>query len=374
MAKPNNQVPQVMPPSGGGGGGGEFLGLVDSAARFLATAGGLAAIVGIAFLVYNYAMLGSADNAALAQAANNIRTFGLVALLGTVALSLGLAWMFNGEETLGPLLLIGGAALYFSQIYLPMMMGEASKAESAQALKAISTSGVPPAAIGLIVVLIEVIGRVRLRTSEGSRADQLKFGKGIREERDIRNVFMGKCWQLPYCRKFVRERCPIYHARRSCWKERVGCMCEESVIRNAMEGTVIPNDIVAAAKYIPRNNKLTPDQKAERCRQCVIYNEHQKHKYKLAIPTAAVGVAAVYVLFREPMGQGIKNGLLSTDKFMKKATLQPQQGQPGNQEVQPTSIDGGVIPYHEIILVVVAFVVLAYLIKTIEYLLFKLKI
>ena len=151
-------------------------------------------------------------------------------------------------------------------------------------------------------------------------------------------------------------------------------MCEESVIRNAMEGTVIPNDIVAAAKYIPRNNKLTPDQKAERCRQCVIYNEHQKHKYKLAIPTAAVGVAAVYVLFREPMGQGIKNGLLSTDKFMKKATLQPQQGQPGNQEVQPTSIDGGVIPYHEIILVVVAFVVLAYLIKTIEYLLFKLKI
>lgn len=151
-------------------------------------------------------------------------------------------------------------------------------------------------------------------------------------------------------------------------------MCEESVIRNAMEGTVIPSDIVAAAKYIPRNNKLTPEQKAERCRQCVIYNEHQKHKYKLAIPATTLGIAAVYVVFREPMGQAIKSGLLNTDKFVKKATLQPQPGQSQQEEAQPTSIEGGVIPYHEIILVVCCFVVLAYMIKMIEYLLFRLKV
>ncbi|HAP42297.1 MAG TPA: hypothetical protein DCQ94_21475, partial [Nitrospira sp.] len=101
-------------------------------------------------------------------------------------------------------------------------------------------------------------------------------------------------------------------------------------------------------------------------------NEHQKHKYKLAIPAATLGIAAVYVVFREPMGQAIKSGLLNTDKFVKKATLQQQPGQ-RPEDVQPTSIEGGVIPYHEIILVVCCFVVLAYAIKTIEYVLFKLK-
>jgi len=371
MAKRENNV-QVPGVPTRGGGGGEFLGIIDGLARFLATVGGLAAIVGVAFLVYNYAAMGSADAAALAQARTNIANFGLVALLGTLGVSLGVAWLMHGEETVGPILLIGGGALYFSQTYLPMMLGDSGKLEGAQALGAISAAGIPPAAVGLIVILMEVIARIKLRSAEGSKSDQLKFGKGIKEERDIRNVFMGKCWQLPYCRKFVRERCPIYHARRSCWKERVGCMCEESVIRNAMEGTVIPNDIVAAAKYIPRNNKLTPEQKAARCHQCVIYNEHQKHKYKLAIPAATLGIAAVYVVFREPMGQAIKSGLLNTDKFVKKATLQQQPGQ-RPEDVQPTSIEGGVIPYHEIILVVCCFVVLAYAIKTIEYVLFKLK-
>ncbi len=374
MAKRENNMQNSGVPSGGGGGG-EFLGIIDGLARFLASVGALATLVGVAFLVYNYSAVGSADPAALVQAKSNIATFGMVALLGVLAISLGIAWLMNGEETVGPILLIGGAALYFAQTYLPMMLGDSGKAEGVQALQAISTAGIPAAAIGLVVILIEVIARVKLRSSEGSKSDQLKFGKGIKEERDIRNVFMGKCWQLPYCRKFVRERCPIYHARRSCWKERVGCMCEESVIRNAMEGTVIPSDIIAAAKYIPRNNKLTPEQKAARCHQCVIYNEHQKHKYKLAIPAASLGVAGLYIVFREPMGDAIKSGLLNTDKFVKKATLQTAPGQSQNPpEAQPTSIEGGVIPYHEIILVVCCFVVLAYAIKTIEYLLFKLKV
>src|SRR5262249_14119457 len=151
--------------------------------------------------------------------------------------------------------------------------------------------------VGLGAVLFDVITRVRIRVREGARADQLKYGKGVKEEKDIRNVLLGRCWQLPYCRKFVRERCPIYHARRTCWKERVGCMCEESVIRNAMSGRVIPADAVAAAKFIPQNHKLTMEQKKERCRQCVIYLEHQKHKYKLAMPAAIGGMAVVYIVF-----------------------------------------------------------------------------
>src|SRR5205823_3893098 len=123
------------------------------------------------------------------------------------------------------------------------------------------------------------------------KKDTLKYGKGIKEEQNIRNTFMGKCWQLPYCRKFVRERCLIYHSRRTCWKERVGCMCEEEVIRNAMENRTIPKDAVAAAKYIPVNNRITMAQKRERCRQCVIFNEHLKHQYRLFLPVTVAAFA-----------------------------------------------------------------------------------
>jgi hypothetical protein len=42
--------------------------------------------------------------------------------------------------------------------------------------------------------------------------------------------------------------------------------------------------------------------------------------------------------------------------------------------VQATSVEGGVIPYHYIILFVLALVSLAYAVKILEYLIWKLKI
>jgi hypothetical protein len=224
--------------------------------------------------------------------------------------------------------------------------------------------------VGLIVVVADIIVRSRTRAREGAKADQLKLGKGLKEEKDIRNVFMGKCWQLPYCRKFVRERCPIFHARRTCWKEQVGCMCEESVIRNAMEGRVIPADAVAAAKFIPENRKLTPQQKSERCRSCVIYNEHQKHKYKLALPTMILAFGAVYAVFRPQMVSGIQGAMSGINKFVGSATL----SQDGGKDLTKTGLGSGDVPFAEIIVVALLVVALAYMIRLVEYLLFKAKI
>lgn len=151
-------------------------------------------------------------------------------------------------------------------------------------------------------------------------------------------------------------------------------MCEESVIRNAMEGKLIPSDLVAASKFIPYNNKLTPNQKAERCKQCIIYNEHQKHKYQLYIPIALMSVVALYVVLREPVGGAIKVALIQANRVINDVTF--TKGDSKAQSLTDTSSTGvgGVIPYHEIIMVVLAFVAIAYAIKLIEYLIFKLKI
>ena len=71
-------------------------------------------------------------------------------------------------------------------------------------------------------------------------------------------------------------------------------MCEEDVIRGAMEGRVISKDALVAATMIPRNNKLTIAQKKERCKTCVIYNEHQKHKYRASV-WGILGARSVFI-------------------------------------------------------------------------------
>jgi hypothetical protein len=345
---------------------GEFF---DRTARFLTFVGLVAIVAGVTMVVFNITRSASAVGELERAALDNIRVFGAVAFYGAIAATLGMSWLQWGEEVLGPIILIVAAAFYLSPTFLPGMLGAEGNTKVIQpGYEALQSIGIPIGAIGLLVIAIDVATRVRQRSREGSKADQLKYGKGVKEERDIRNVLLGKCWQLPYCRKFVRERCPIYHARRSCWKERVGCMCEESVIRNAMEGRVIPSDIVAAAQYIPKNSRLTPQQKKERCNQCVIYNEHQKHKYKIALPAVLGGVVLTYALFREPMVQGLGRLISSSESVVRKSTLA------GEGTVTGLGLGEGATFFHEAILAVLALVVAAYLIRLIEFLFFRLKI
>lgn len=352
----------------GEGGGDGLLRLLDGLTRLLVYGGALAVLIGLGMLLTTYFQGQGVDASAVQR---NVNNFSPILLFGGIACAAGIAWMMWSEETAGPLLLIVGAALYFAPVYMPMI-GQGAEA----ALAPIATGGIPFAIAGLVVIIFDVISRLRTRVKVGAKADQLKFGKGIKEERDVRNVFLGKCWQLPYCRKFVRERCPIFHAKRCCWKERVGCMCEEAVIRNAMGGQTIPKDAVAAAKMIPYNNKLTAGQKAERCRQCVIYNEHQKHKYQLLVPVAIVGILGGTVALWVPLGRALQNGLVAMDNAFKSATFASDQELVGQTEgaADATAITGGSIPYHYILLVVISLVAVAYAIKLIEYAIFKLKI
>ncbi len=350
----------------------EFLGvLLDGASKLLFWLGLLCTVVCLGFLGYTFFTFAQGDQIGNAtQALANIDTFKKVLMAGVLALGVGSSYLHWGEETLGPLQLVAAAILFFSPFYLPSFAGATTLGQVAgAALSAIQMGGAIAGLVAISTIVLDVAGRVKLRVKQGSKADQLKYGKGVKEEKDISNVFMGKCWQLPYCRKFVREKCPIYHARRTCWKERVGCMCEESVIQNAMSGKTVPKDIVAAAKYIPYNMKLTPNQKAERCRQCVIYNEHQRHKYKLAMPIVIVGITAAYVLTREPMKAWLGELLMRVDKLIGTATYRAQT------EEKLRSVDtAGLTAFKEILLFCLVLVVLAYLMKLMEYLFFKAKI
>lgn len=342
--------------------------VIDSGARFLSTFGALAAVGGIGVLVYTFALAAGGGQLDAAQTQQNIAIAGLAATWGLLALALGQTWSWWGEETLGALMLLVAAGLYFSPYYMPLVGGAGASAAAGDSLRALQQAGIPTGVWGLFVLLCDLWIRVRTRSSEGARADQMRYGKGLKEEREIQNMILGKCWQLPYCRKFVRLKCPIYHSRRTCWRERVGCMCEEKVIQNAMAGKVVPDNIEAALVMIPRNPQMPESLKVERCRQCVIYNEHQKHKYKVALPFTFAVLIGGYALFREPLLSFSNSVLLGMDSIIAQATY--REGPPSPVAM----VHSGVIPLQEILLVVMMLIVLAYCLRAIEFFIFKLKI
>lgn len=345
-----------------------FWHFLDSASKTAFWAGLGAIVVGLGFLIYTFSVAGTGGPVTPGQVEANAELFGKVLMGGVIAFMLAITFIAWGEETLGVLQLVGSAALYFAPLYLPGAFGNQNPSPGGQAaLGAIQSAGTIGGAIAIIVLIADVAVRVRVRSKQGMRSDALKYGKGIKEESEIQNVFMGKCWQLPFCRKFVRERCPIYHSRRACWREQVGCMCEEQVIRDAMEGKVIPKDMVGAAQFIPRNNRLTTAQKHERCRQCVIYNEHQKHKYKLFLPLVTLFFGVAYLLFRAPLLAATGGIIEALDRIIGRATFR------GTAGVGQTISESG-LPFKEILLVCFMIVLFAYALKLLEYLIFKLKV
>lgn len=345
-----------------------FVEFLSSAARLLMWVGIAMTLIGAGFVAYTaIAFGGSNPPAGMTAALSNIGIFDKFLLGGVLALGASTSYLWWGESILGAAQLILGLILYFSPVILTSA-GSVSNSNEATtaAFASLSRGGMILGGIGLMVVLIDAVVKSKQRLKQGSKADQMRYGKGVKEEVDRHNVFLGKCWQLPFCRKFVRERCPIYHARRTCWRELTGCMCEEEVIRNAMENKPIPKDQLMAANYIPRNNRLSVDQKKERCKSCVIYNEHQKHKYKASMPAVFIAFAAVYVAGHSFLLAGV-GGIISTlDKLIGNATFRgPDKA--GAAVAKASS-------FHELLLVCIMIILLAYSMKMLEYFIFKLKV
>ncbi len=339
--------------------------------------GAVGTVLATGFLVY-YAQHFSASlpltPSETQDAANLIGKFGVGLTLSLLALGVGIMFSFWGDFALPITLLILAALYYFSPDLLPMTglitdsYVPGAEGLSAMAIKALHRGGLFLGAFAIGLQLVDAALRIRNRAVYGTHQDQIKYGKGIKEEADYQNVFMGKCWQLPFCRKFVREACPIYHSRRTCWRERVGCMCEEEVIRGALEGKTIPRDVVAAAKFIPRTSRATPQQKAERCRQCVIYNEHQRHKYRLSVPIALSFVALIYLLFQPQLLNLTNNLLHGFDLAMSRFTFA------NDPALDRTTI--GTTPgflEHGILILLMLFL-LSQIMRAVEFGIFKLKI
>lgn len=265
-----------------------------------------------------------------------------------VTLAAGVALFYDNEGAAILMVLIAAFLAYGLQFLLDYFGSDASQITSgplsSMTLGEIRNAGLIIAVPGVVLFLRNLVMRIA-DVRRGPDLLAMQYGQGVRKEDDSPRALVGafaKCWQLPYCREGIRVKCPIYHARTKCWKERVGCMCEENIIRLAAGGTeqksvdmskeggfVPVGDLIARSETtmrshlptrpgprgvrIPTNPHLSEHQKRERCRNCIIYNEHQRQKYQLLSPIVTIAVPLIIFLRFDDMRTWLGQLLQSAD-------------------------------------------------------------
>ncbi len=327
-----------------------------------------------------------------------------VSLLVTVV-SAGLAYM--ELEALGVIYLLISAFLafglkfimtaFFSGDSAHLMNGDASTASLKEIQMMAYIFGVP----GVLLAIKTLMGKIfnsRHRDLAG-----LSFGKDAsRTERKAPLIgALAKCWELPFCREGIRVRCPIFHAKTKCWKERVGCMCEENIILLAMGGTgpedpektqplnkqsgfipigdllsknaeekkaAIPTRVGPRGVRIPTNPHLSEGQKRQRCHNCVIFNEHQRQKYQFLSAPTTLAVPLLVILQFDNLRHLIDGALGMLDKIIGNVTFNAASTANLSREVS------GNLGIEVIFIVCLTLVLMTWAQRFLEYTMFKIKI
>lgn len=169
------------------------------------------------------------------------------------------------------------------------------------------------------------------------------------------------CWDTPYCRDFLREFCPAYSKKRSCWKAGGGCLCDEAIVNRLLSQTSVkrPEGIPTLTKTVQLLQKKLD------CGKCPIYAEHQRQKYQIIAPLIPLFIIAIFWFGRE----GIHNSYFAVAKFFDDLF--------SNLAYLPT-VSGKMLgtlttPWLETtILVIIALLLIGILLHLLEYLIFSL--
>lgn len=299
-----------------------------------------------------------------------IRSAGYL-LTGTLALgTLALATLLIVEETTGYVIAAAALAIGFGIPFAYQTFGgNLSSTGLQQAFGAFQGASYIPLAIGGLLIVKDVIQRFRSALSQKVvEMEDLTFGSDAKAERlPMRTTLLTRCWEGPYCRESIRVHCPIFVARKTCWKELQGCYCEEDIVLQAAQRAQgIPLQMAPDSRYnfansptpgLPRPNdpaipgnvndpankiglssvgsapaptggpiimsitaggmaseeefvrkstvELTISQKRQRCKNCIIYNEHMREKYKLLMPMVLGGGIILCVVLSPLMREGL---------------------------------------------------------------------
>ena len=109
---------------------------------------------------------------------------------------------------------------------------------------------------------------------------------------------MQRCWEMPYCHPAIKEVCPAFKARRNCWRIHQGCNCDPGMIEALIRSGAASAGKGVADKRAQQNAYVRSDlvdkvqvgkgERTRQCRDCPIFNEHQRQKFALLNPVVIV--------------------------------------------------------------------------------------
>ncbi|MDI6829051.1 MAG: hypothetical protein QME62_11260 [Armatimonadota bacterium] len=307
----------------------------------------------------------------------NITFAGKILSVSGIIFVIAAAIHFYDEETVGYILLIFGGVLYWgipstmagkiqllpqSMAYLPMyVLGQFKLVGIVASLLAALFI------IGDLYLRLSGARRFAERSGSESRARAALSAEGIKPGR----LYLA-CWQTPYCRPNIRRYCTAYEKRKTCWRIKSGCYCDEEMVIRILrqnQKTVKGFDIKFSETATRRQN-LTPAQKRERCRNCFLYAEHQKQKYKILSPLVFPVVFLLMWHYIQPIKSFLHKAIVFTEHFAEIASFGVRQGQPA-AETPWANLPSTANAVEWLLIFCIYLIIVTYVLRGLEYCIFK---
>ncbi|MCX6344662.1 MAG: hypothetical protein NT018_06275 [Armatimonadetes bacterium] len=304
---------------------------------------------------------------------NSIQTASMMLKYSSIAVVCSLILRFFFEEILGQLMSIGGAVIYFGVPALWERANPGADSGSGLAAKIVSSlclTGLIFLLPGVWLVLRDSVVRIWRGLSSSRVVEyRLNTATGLTKKRSAEKLIC-KCWEMAYCREFVRNVCPAFQKKKSCWRIKSGCMCDEGIILRSMTKDAPDNDsyrgiMKSLGLDSPSKSTVPAGVKRARCRRCSIYSEHQRQKYRVICPLVIPLVAAVFYYYYAQMAYWVEIGLTKADRFFSFLVSSTHSIQGTNTDIQIMTA---------ITVVWLAVIAICYCLRALEYLIFDLQV
>jgi hypothetical protein len=206
---------------------------------------------------------------------------------------------------------IGGAIGVVLLLGVPGMVANvAVGGKVPQAAEVVAYWGTMTGKAMILIVVCRVIYEIYRQMSEGSERKHIKEEEIVRGKRKqvkvAKEKLFAKCWEMPFCHDAVRELCPAFKAKKTCWKFGRGCNCDPDLVETLIgsrpsggargsEGAYILQELEDAAPKV-RSERTIP------CSRCPIYTEHQRRKFMVVNPLLIVITVALFAIFYPLLG------------------------------------------------------------------------
>lgn len=340
----------------------------------------IAFLISLAYILYGV-FSGALNQGASERVLDNLRLMGQIL---TVASLVGTAAFAFLSEEIAYTVAVGlvGIALMFGS---PVLLSSSLQGNAGEAAAVIG-EWTRNASLAIFAVvgsrlLYEIIQQIR---TAGSRRREREGQEEISplKKTKIGGGIWSPCWGLPYCHDAVREHCPAYKARKSCWRFGYGCNCDPSLIERLIRSGALETgkttashgskQRVAQEAYVrsdlQADGAIRASERTIPCTKCPIYLDHQRQKFKIVNPIAIVAALIAMALAYKPLLAIYTLVVKTTAALASRLTFGPNRDAGQWFEYLNTSA------VQVFFFIIVGLLALAYVLKFVEWIIFVKKL